>query len=99
MLQREHSAILSTFIKLPFAIKLFVLSIFMWPLKTGFTVIHISMYKCINYYENTEVYVLESIDRNENTQLCVLESIHHNEITQHFILKCCQTKCVPSYQF
>ena len=38
MLQGEHSAILSTFIKLPFAIKPFVLSIFEWPLKTGFTV-------------------------------------------------------------
>ena len=38
MLQREHPAILSTFIKLPFAIKIFVLSNFEWPLKTGFTV-------------------------------------------------------------
>ena len=38
MLQGEHSAILSTFIKLPFIIKIFVLSIFEWPLKTGFTV-------------------------------------------------------------
>ena len=38
MLQREHSAILSTFIKLPFAIKTLVLSIFEWPLKTGLTV-------------------------------------------------------------
>ena len=37
MLQREHSAILSTIIKLPFVIKIFVLSIFEWPLKTGFT--------------------------------------------------------------
>ena len=34
----EHSAILSTFIKLPFVIKTFVLSFFEWPLKTGFTV-------------------------------------------------------------
>ena len=34
----EHSAILSTFIKLPFVIKVFLLSIFEWPLKTGFTV-------------------------------------------------------------
>ena len=34
----EHSAILSTFIKLPFSIKTFVLSIFKRPLKTGFTV-------------------------------------------------------------
>ena len=34
----EHSAILSTFIKLPIAIKTFVLSFFKWPLKTSFTV-------------------------------------------------------------
>ena len=39
MLQGEHSAILSTFIKLLFVIKIVVLSIFQWPLKTGFTVI------------------------------------------------------------
>ena len=38
MLQWEHSAILSTFIKLPFVIKTCVLSIFELPLKTGFTV-------------------------------------------------------------
>ena len=38
MLQGEHSAILLTFIKLPFNIKIYVLSIFEWPLKTGFTV-------------------------------------------------------------
>ena len=34
----EHSAILSTFIKLPFVIKIVVLSIFEWSLQTGFTV-------------------------------------------------------------
>ena len=38
MLQGEHSAILSTLIKLPIAFKTFVLPIFEWPLKTGFTV-------------------------------------------------------------
>ena len=38
MLQWEHSAILSTCIKLPNDFKAFVLSIFEWPLKTGFTV-------------------------------------------------------------
>ena len=37
MLQ-EHSAKLSTFVKLPFVIKIFVLSIFEWPFYTGFTV-------------------------------------------------------------
>ena len=36
---REHSAILSTFIKLPFVIKIFVSSIFERPFYTGFTVI------------------------------------------------------------
>ena len=44
MLQGKHSAILLAFIKLPFAIKAFVLSIFEWPLKTGFTV------QCIVFY-------------------------------------------------
>ena len=39
MLQGEHFAILLTFIKLPFVIKIFILSIFDWPLKTGFTVL------------------------------------------------------------
>ena len=35
----EHSAILSTFIKLPFVFRTFVLSIFEWPLMAGFTVV------------------------------------------------------------
>ena len=35
---RMHSAILSTFIRLSFVIKIFVLSIFEWPFYTGFTV-------------------------------------------------------------
>ena len=39
MLQGEHSAILSTFIKLPFVNKICVLSIFEWPFYTGFTVL------------------------------------------------------------
>ena len=39
MLQGEHSAILLTFIKLPFVIKIFVLSIFEWLFSRGFTVI------------------------------------------------------------
>ena len=39
MIALEHSAILLTFIKLPFYIKIFVLSIFKWPFYTGFTVV------------------------------------------------------------
>ena len=38
MFQGEHSAILWTFIRLPFVIKVFLLSIFEWPFYTGFTV-------------------------------------------------------------
>ena len=38
MLQGDHSTILSTFIKLQFAIKIFVLYIFELPFYTGFTV-------------------------------------------------------------
>ena len=44
MLQEEHSAILSTFIKLPFVV-VFVWSIFELPIKTGFTV---------TYYDETK---------------------------------------------
>ena len=36
----EHSAILLICIKLPFLIKIFVLSIFEWPFYTGFTVMY-----------------------------------------------------------
>ena len=39
MLQGEHSSKFLTFIKLPLVTKIFVLSIFEWPLKTSFTVI------------------------------------------------------------
>ena len=39
MHQGEHSAILSNFIKLPFVIKTFVLSIFEWLCYTRFTVL------------------------------------------------------------
>ena len=35
---KEHSAILSAFMKLPFIFKIFVLSIFEWPFKIGFAV-------------------------------------------------------------
>ena len=44
MLQGEHSSILSTFIKLPFVIKTFVLSIFEWPFYTGFTQVLLFFY-------------------------------------------------------
>ena len=39
MLQGEHAAILLTFIKLPFVIKMFILSIFEWLFYTGLTIL------------------------------------------------------------
>ena len=55
MLQRELSAILVTFIKLQSFIKIFVLSIFEWPLKTGVTVfisiIQEILHKCSCFIE------------------------------------------------
>ena len=51
--------ILSTFIKLPFVIKIFVLSIFEWPFYTGFTVHlheHLKRLLCIcNKYKTSHV--------------------------------------------
>ena len=38
MLQGDHSPILSTFIKLPVVIKIYILSIFEWPFYTGLTI-------------------------------------------------------------
>ena len=46
---REHSAILSTFIKLPFVLKTFVLSIFEWRLKTGLTVFRLINHQWLTY--------------------------------------------------
>ena len=43
----EPSAILSTFIKLPFVIKIFVLSIFEWLLYTGFKERSGSVVECL----------------------------------------------------
>ena len=45
---KEHSAILSTFIKLPFVIQIFVLSIFEWPFYTGFCIIFLTFLATFN---------------------------------------------------
>ena len=46
-----HSAILSTFIKLQFVVKIFVLSIFERLLKTGFTVPTIQVILSVIFYD------------------------------------------------
>ena len=55
MLQGEHSAILLTFIKLPFVINNFVLSSFERPFYTGLTVFFIMKHR------NTQKEIVESI--------------------------------------
>ena len=56
----EHSATLPTFIKLPVAIKIYVLSIFEWPFYTGFTVVdhHVNLWlygsKCLCHVQDRE---------------------------------------------
>ena len=54
----EHSAILSTFIKLQFVIMIFVLSKFEWPLKTGFTV---SVYHMMLLLFNGQCHVINNV--------------------------------------
>ena len=55
MFQGEHSAILSTFIKLLFVIKISVMSIFERPFRTGFTVyIKVSEYEQEMPHSHTE---------------------------------------------
>ena len=64
MLQGEHSAIVSTFIKLPFVIKIFLLTIFEWPLYTDFTLLII---RGIPYSkERAFIPVIDSIIRKLN---------------------------------
>ena len=53
MLQGEHFAILLAFIKLPFVIKIFVLSIFEWVFYTGFTEYYLYI-KISPSFENRE---------------------------------------------
>ena len=50
MLQGEHSAIHLTIIKLPFVIKIFVLSIFEWTFYKAFTVLQRSGIDTIKYH-------------------------------------------------
>ena len=56
MLQAEHSAIFSTFIKLPFVIKTFILSIFEWPLDRKLYSVNINLpYAATHYWQNKDL--------------------------------------------
>ena len=60
MLQLEPYAILLTFIKLPFVITTFVLSIFEWPLKIGFTVKRLSLNQNTLYFSEEQLMLLNT---------------------------------------
>ena len=84
MLQGEHSAILSTFIKLPFVIKLFVLSIFEWLLKTG--LLHIKVVnKVLLLYRDGVIKLWAPVDttdskgREEAPMTCVFTMKAHQK--------------------
>ena len=79
MLPREHSAILSTFIKLPFSIKTFVLSIFKWPLKTGFTV-------CIKDLAQRNNTALSSVEFIPKTSFSGDSQVLHDNVKMIFFL-------------
>ena len=85
MLRGEHSAILSTFIKLPFLIKIFILSIFEWLLKTGLTVVlymymdPYSLLACSCIYMIGPIYkLLISLITGTHTLVCIELIIHIN---------------------
>ena len=65
---KEYSAILSTFIKLPFVFKTFVLSIFEWLLKTGFTVFNL-LQNCFN------IHVGDVINNKVAISVCLLDHL------------------------
>ena len=71
MLQGEHSAILSTFIKLLFFIKIFILSILKWPFYTVLTV---------------HVYVIIVVIRTTVTRHKTILVYFLNEVTIHEII-------------
>ena len=79
----EHSAILFTFIKLPFVFKTFVLSIFERPPKTGFTVVSciVDSFSRIQYtkYNNKAMHVKEK-------DLAVIKRKFHVNIQLYFIV-------------
>ena len=81
MLQGEHSAILLAFIKLPFVIKIFVLSNFEWPFNTGCTVLSHTHNQTTNIITES-IYILFFLNLSEimlqvkqikfNIELCLI---------------------------
>ena len=76
MLQGEHSAILSTFNKLPSVIKIFVLSIFEWPFYTGFTVFGLLHFLLLSCSMEDAKFDLESVYQLMPNTLKTNEPVH-----------------------
>ena len=89
MLQGEHFATLSTFIKLPFAIKMFALSMFEWPLKAGFTVYPVYSHTSMWVIRLNAVRIKKEI---KNKKLKAPQQI----LTKHIFINPCpaETGCV-----
>ena len=83
MLQREHSAILSTFIRLPFVIKIFVLSIFERPFYTGFTVLS-SVWK-LSLSKRPIIGFQDQLSLNAGQKYCRMLQREHSAILLTFI--------------
>ena len=65
----EHSAILSTFIKIPFVIKIFVLSIFEWPFYTSFVVFYDHQLRAVTTVIHAWGFLIPWGDRNVQAQV------------------------------
>ena len=103
MLQEEHSAKLSTYIKLSFVIKIIVLSIFEWPFYTGFTVPGPRREKtCLRGFRQSEIQTsLLSYRDNLEIEISRVASLHmkfskeritkalirHKEIIYYLLIK------------
>ena len=93
MIQGGHSAILSTFIKLPFVITIFVLSNFEWPFYTGFTVQsrkHKSLHSIDNYKMQGlnknwphSSHFLVKVERKKNDNSSMRNDLNNDSICLH----------------
>ena len=82
MLQREHSAILSTFIKLPFVIKIFVLSLFEWPFLHRFNCIQLFLKICVTF---TQTVKLSPFDGDQNQYDIPMGGKHKQRSEKEFL--------------
>ena len=99
MLQWEHSAILSTFIKLLSVIKIFVLSIFEWLLKIGFTVHTRKSEWFIVYIEGSQVIISKTYSIfSQKFDFVLANSTGPGEMLHYASFHLC-FHCLPWYTF